>query len=707
MAKELIKKGGYYLFLCFLFIAPLNQGLFYEKQFYPLAIVLAILALIFIYQTKHKFSYPEVGLLLLTLIYFVSFLKAASPHAAYLGFLKYVFYYLALVLTNCLVKDKQAILLVMISAVSLGTLAVIFSQAQIIETTGLIIGGRFSSTFHYPNTYAAVLAAMVPLIISLLIKSKQRVFKQVLLFFLFLHTTAFYAALSRGALLVYLPALLLLIIWVAKEYKPLIYNLILINGLGLLSANFIMAHPGIKTILVLLLGGGVVLLFDWWQEKRSFPLGILITLILITVLFTQGTTLTQLSRLKNISWGTSSVASRLYFFEDAFLLFKKHWLIGCGAGGWEALYRTIQGHLYDSTEVHNGVLQIMVESGLLGVSLFLSLFLFLLGQQVWHQRKKIGTLEEKLILLAIFIIFFHSLLDFDLTVTAVPLYLFVLIGLLGGKLKCPGRQFFKGISLFLAFILLISACSFYGAHLIAQGAIKELNKNKVLSRAEIIKYEGDLTWARKLAPLAPLYPAYLGQLKIVKGEIEAGLVILDEVISLEPYKYKSYLTKASALVQLQQREAAIPYFEKIITLMPKQHTGYEFALENYVQLALKTGKHDYLVLAQEVYLRAEKQMQSVKPKRLPYWQQEKLTESAFTNFYAGVAAGLAADYYQAEEFFTQALKKAKGDAREEIKVWQAVVREKRGLPRGSKVPEEKAVEICGLIQDFVIKSEGK
>jgi O-antigen ligase len=268
-----------YLFLILIFLAPLNNGMFFEAQFWPIAIIIAVLFFYFIQKKglEIKFGIPEFLLLLLAGSYFLSFLGSASPHQAYVGFLKYIFYFAACFLTAHLWAEeeqgKKAVLLTIISAITVGTIMTFLAQAQLLEETNLIIGRRFSSTFHYANTYAAILAVSIPLTAYLSLVSTNKWAKALLLSAWFLNTVAFYATLSRGALLVYLPALLLLLFFLEKGQRWLTFgNLLLINSLGLVGANFILKNPNIKTIYVLLLGLVLVFFLNLIVEKRLYVL---------------------------------------------------------------------------------------------------------------------------------------------------------------------------------------------------------------------------------------------------------------------------------------------------------------------------------------------------------------------------------------------------------------------------------------------------
>lgn len=724
-----------HLFLVLLFIAPLNNGMFFEPQFLPLGVLTGAM-LFYIIKTqgeKIKFSIPELLLLLLCGSYFLSFLGSVALHQAYLGFLKYIFYFAACFLTAYLwgkeERDKKIVLFTIIGAITVGTIITFLVKAQILDLTGFVIGRRFSSTFQYANTYAAVLAALLPLIAYLYLAGTNKWGKFPLLATWFVDTVAFYATLSRGALLVYLPALLLFLILLEKKHRWLaLGNLILINALGVVGANYIMQNSNYQSLLVLLAGLVVVLLFNLPVEKKVLRAPIFTGLIIVILLaggifaaqqFPDKLSLSRLNRLTQINLETGGVASRLYFYEDAYRLFQAHWLIGTGAGGWGALYKTMQGHLYDSSEVHSSILQIMVESGLIGTALFLAVFGYLFLQQICRRTAYRNSALSRLIFLGILVLLAHSLIDFDLTVTAVSMYLFVLVGLLARehsyRLKSSLNKSLKIVSLLMAAVLLISTLSMEFAHLFSRQSIAEIEAKPSGQVTAIAKYERDLSTAQRFAFLNPRYPSYLGQIKVMKGlqqnlpqEIEAGLQILERAIELEPTKYEPYLTKAQTLVQLHRRVEAVPYFEKIIDLMPMQHTGYEFTIENYVQLALETGDSQYLDLARGVYSRAAEQMQKVEPPRLRYWQHEELTASAYTNFHAGVTECVAGDFVRGAEYLTLALKNRPADTlREEINAWLAVAQEKQGLPLTVKAEMQKVSQVRSIINSFMVKSEEK
>jgi O-antigen ligase len=717
-------------FLLLLFLAPLNYGSFFEEKFWPLAMpVVLLLFCVFKKQGREiKFGIPDILLMFLCASYFLSFLGAVSPHQAYVGFLKYVFYFVICFLVGHLwskeEQERKKVLLTMISAITLGTIFTFLAQADILIRTNFITKRRFCSTFQYPNTYAIMLVATILLTIYFYVVSTKKGERGLLLTGWFLNTVAFYATLSRGSLLVYFPALLVLLFSLEKEYRRLaLGNLFLINVFGLISANFIIKNPNVKTLFILLVGIFLVLFLNLLVAKKRVRLSSVVGVISVLLLvggvavaqyFPEKVISPKITRLAEINLETPTVNFRFYLYKDALKIFQKHWLLGTGADGWSVLYRHIQGHLYNSAYVHSSVMQTMVESGLLGTLLFLGLFGFIFGQQIWRWKRQKSTTLEKIIFLALGVVFLHSFIDLDLSFTAVSMYLFVLVGLLGSeyRFKPVHNQSLRFVSLILAGVLFISVTSMGLAYFYSYQALASLRTNRLVKLTIAPQYERNLGKAQKLVPLNPLYSSHLGLIKIAKGfqqksitEIEEGLEHLERAIELAPYQYETYITKGLVLGQLQRKEAAIPYFEKVITLMPMQNSGYQYAMENYVQLAIESGQKKYLDLARQLYARTVEQMQKVEPERLAYWEGEKLNEAVFINYYAGVVECLEGEYEKANAYFALALREPSLVMYEELRAWTVVNQEMQGVSPTIEVNPFYVKFAKSSIQKYRQKSE--
>jgi hypothetical protein len=75
-------------------------------------------------------------------------------------------------------------------------------------------------------------------------------------------------------------------------------------------------------------------------------------------------------RVKNMLNGTDSVSSRITYMKDALKIVKTSPFVGVGGDGFNNMYKSIQTEKYTSSEVHNSFLQIYVETGIIGGTVF-------------------------------------------------------------------------------------------------------------------------------------------------------------------------------------------------------------------------------------------------------------------------------------------------------------------------------------------------
>ena len=83
----------------------------------------------------------------------------------------------------------------------------------------------------------------------------------------------------------------------------------------------------------------------------------------------------------------NSMALRLVYFQDSMKLFRRSPVIGLGLGAFENGFRSVQSFFYETKYVHNHYLQTMLETGIVGLLLFLFL-LISSAVAVWKSRKE-------------------------------------------------------------------------------------------------------------------------------------------------------------------------------------------------------------------------------------------------------------------------------------------------------------------------------
>lgn len=99
---------------------------------------------------------------------------------------------------------------------------------------------------------------------------------------------------------------------------------------------------------------------------------------MIPMAYTLRRTISRIASRKNI-FEDSSFLLRLQYDIDGWTLFKESPLAGHGLGATEGLLTSVQPFFYESLYLHNHLLQVMDETGLLGLAAFLA---FILGTAV-------------------------------------------------------------------------------------------------------------------------------------------------------------------------------------------------------------------------------------------------------------------------------------------------------------------------------------
>ncbi|NLD48707.1 MAG: O-antigen ligase family protein, partial [Clostridiaceae bacterium] len=140
-----------------------------------------------------------------------------------------------------------------------------------------------------------------------------------------------------------------------------------------------------------------------------------------------------LQRFENIQHQKSGI-ERGFYNKDAFKIFKDYWFLGAGGGAWTSLNFYYQSYLYWSTQAHNYFMQVATDTGIIGLVMFIALLLSLcITMAIKFKNRDKKTHSEYVIEIVLFTsimtMFIHSLMDFDLSLSAVYLTLWSLIAL--------------------------------------------------------------------------------------------------------------------------------------------------------------------------------------------------------------------------------------------------------------------------------------
>ncbi|HEX9062079.1 MAG TPA: O-antigen ligase family protein [Clostridia bacterium] len=140
------------------------------------------------------------------------------------------------------------------------------------------------------------------------------------------------------------------------------------------------------------------------------------------------------NRFNTVGIDQSSI-QREYYNKDALKMFEKNWFLGTGGGSWPLIYFSNQSFFYTSTQTHNYIMQIAIESGIVGLVL-LALFVIVLMLFVLYRFKNKHNLidTDGIIAVSAFVgvvaLVAHSFMDFDLSLSSVFLLLWELAAIL-------------------------------------------------------------------------------------------------------------------------------------------------------------------------------------------------------------------------------------------------------------------------------------
>lgn len=146
-----------------------------------------------------------------------------------------------------------------------------------------------------------------------------------------------------------------------------------------------------------------------------------------------------LSRFENFT-GDKSNITRISFIKDGLRILKDWWFIGAGGGAWAILNFKYQSFLYWSTQTHSYPLQVAVETGVVGLTILILLFGFIVISFIkLNKRSDLKNINGRVmnagIFTAIVFLFIHAGIDFDFSLSSIYLTVWVLTALLNADVR--------------------------------------------------------------------------------------------------------------------------------------------------------------------------------------------------------------------------------------------------------------------------------
>lgn len=243
------------------------------------------------------------------------------------------------------------------------------------------------------------------------------------------------------------------------------------------------------------------------------------------------------NRFENLIYNKSWLTREIYY-KDGINMFFKNWFIGSGGGAWPFIYFSNQSYLYWSTQAHNYPLQVAIETGILGVIVLLTLIGALIWKFVLYKKSDRNNdskdndcqvlneiTKQKIVIASIFTaiayMLVHSVMDFDLSLSAIMLVLWQFIAVLNSQtkdLRDRDNLTFKMKYVPLIGIVMTSILIFVPINFNAARAYDEL-ANKALQEENIDLAKEKMSKAVSKDPWMAKYKVDYANLLIKRSEI--------------------------------------------------------------------------------------------------------------------------------------------------------------------------------------------
>lgn len=445
-------------------LAPGFRGLYFVPQQMPVVIIACVLAgCVWALRSQadgRLFRMPvDWAALALAGVYLLCTFVAVHPEGAVLAWLGRCLFFLVFWSAGELALRWRPGREALLHGVLLGgaTVAVtgLLGAAGLLASHSWYLGGRIYTSVQYPDAAAALLAAALLLAQGLRAGATaawRRIAYGVLsATYLFV----FVFALSRGATVIFVPALLVFVTTVGRRHLADAVAGLLVAaaafGAGavpylhvLKAATAAGKAPGLHaTGEAVALAWGVALVLGLvWEGLRALPdrsrPGAMAAVGVVAAVAAAGAVL-KMHLLSSVfgHFGHFSLAdydawSRIRWSEDAFRMFLQRPVLGWGGGGWEAAYRAFQSYDYSSTQVHDGWMQTAVAGGAIGLLCWVALWVLV----VWCGAAALRRVEANRrpvvagLLAGVVMIVGHGLLDFTLSLWGISMALWMMAGLL-------------------------------------------------------------------------------------------------------------------------------------------------------------------------------------------------------------------------------------------------------------------------------------
>lgn len=651
-----------------LVVSPYAKGLFFDYNLYPFELVIflfTIITLIFSLLTKESLKLGEYGLvLLLPISILLSLINAESPQGTIDLFLRWLAYSCFFILLYWSLQDerkrKYSSYIFYIHGITVSLVSILL-YFNVLNYEGAIVNERLGGPFQYPNTLGAVSALFFMYFLMKMVNVPATV-KYNLFYFLpgVLFPLVLLMTESRGALLVFLIVafITLFFLTLKKQIKYIVSGITTFFMVGVCFLVIDQQRPLFSMLIILLVSATHIFLLpkllngiNQLEIKRIKRKHISITasiLFLLTSLdfYFKGTLFEVLQNTMGISFSLDTFKERFVIWKDSLGAFFQSPAIGYGGDGWGIIFTQFQTYPYQTNNLHNGYLEWLIHTGLIGFIVFIGIIVFLL-----YRIEKSKQLE---ILSPLSILLLHSLIDFNFSFGAVWFIMIWLLatGVQPSKTTTIEKRYNWIFTAVFSILLLIPSYSSY----------KFIRANAYYEQAaDSENIEEQIIYLQKATEYAPWnvdLQSGLGQTyahiyiqtgdPVVLGRLNSTI---NRVIELEPNNMATIYTVIQFLENTGQIAKANKLSDRALTIDSYNSILYEKSIQYKTDLAINEKSTHLAREALNLYQRNveqyEKMLEIIDVSKLELYNSRNFEVTDQTKYLAALSSFILGEYDQA------------------------------------------------------------
>ncbi|SFH06745.1 TPR repeat-containing protein [Desulfotomaculum arcticum] len=402
---------------------------------------------------------------------------------------------------------------------------------------------------------------------------------------------------------------------------------------------------------------------------------------------------------------------RVYYMGSAAEMIKERPLLGWGGGGWKEAYEAYLSYRYTTREVHSYYFQVGVETAIPGVIIVFGIWLsfLVLACRLFLTNKMNDTHRQLVWLFAVVFLMIagHALIDFDLSLSAITIGLWSIMGMTLGLLRLDKAEEPRrakqatfnyapvaAVTTVMLIVILICAGLLNASKLYNQG-MYYLRANNAAGGIE------SLEKATGYNPFNADYRVILSQVYSGLGKSDDAMAEARAAVDLSPYSFAVRNNLVKVAIASGKNELAVGEIKNTLSQAPNNIEVYEAYAQNYVNLGVKeliSGKKDaarehFNKVAGVVKL-VNEQAASLNGKDIAMWQGPKLAVNDNIQLALGQAGYFLGNQPEAQKYLQQAAKSGKKEIKGQALLWQALLNEKNGRAEQAQKMLDEANKIA-------------